>query len=170
MNFTTCYNMDWIQQTTQYCMLASNKSYQYWIIKYLRRRYKASICAWYDCRDKSLVIILIMHNYKYGMEIVRIHVKIINFPIDLLFRWNIIIKNSLLNQARTGLWPARDWFLEIAFVRDVSMLACMCVCLPPRLLITSGVIWCDIEPLWLVKQVLGVSLSFIWQLKSKRIV
>jgi len=42
--------------------------------------------------------------------------------------------------------------------------ACVCVCPPPMLLITSGVIWCDIELLWLVKQVLGVSLSFIWQL------
>jgi len=60
-----------------------------------------------------------------------------------------------LNQARAGQRPARDWFLEIAFVRDVSMLCvcvcacahvcvcvcvCMCVCPPPRLLITSGVI------------------------------
>jgi len=39
-----------------------------------------------------------------------------------------------LNQACAGLWPARNWFLEIAFVRDVSMLArararaCVCVC------------------------------------------
>jgi len=42
--------------------------------------------------------------------------------------------------------------------------ACVCVCPPPRLLITSGKIWCDVELLWLVKQVVGVSLSFIWQL------
>jgi len=32
-----------------------------------------------------------------------------------------------LNQARAGQSPARDWFLEITFVRDVSMLACVCV-------------------------------------------
>ena len=31
------------------------------------------------------------------------------------------------------------WFLEIIFVH-----ASMCVCLPSRALITSGVIWCDI--------------------------
>jgi len=31
-------------------------------------------------------------------------------------------------------------------------------------------IWCDIEPLWLVKQALGVSLSFIWQLKLWQII
>jgi len=28
---------------------------------------------------------------------------------------------SFLNQSRAGLRPARDWFLEIAFVRDVCM-------------------------------------------------
>jgi len=31
-----------------------------------------------------------------------------------------------LNQAHASLWPARNWFLEIAFVRDV----CMCVSAP----------------------------------------
>ena len=39
------------------------------------------------------------------------------------------------NQAHASLWPARAWFLEIAFVRNVSMCVCMraCVCPPPRL-------------------------------------
>jgi len=36
----------------------------------------------------------------------------------------------LLNQARAGLRLARDWFLEIAFVRDVSMCMCVCVSAP----------------------------------------
>ena len=31
---------------------------------------------------------------------------------------------------------------------------CLCVCPPPRLLITSGVIWRDIDSIRLVKQVL----------------
>ena len=31
---------------------------------------------------------------------------------------------------------------------------CLCVCPPPRLLITSGVIWSDMDPMRLVKQVL----------------
>ena len=35
---------------------------------------------------------------------------------------------SLLNQARASLRPARAWFLEIAFVREVSMRVCVCVC------------------------------------------
>jgi len=34
------------------------------------------------------------------------------------------------NQVRAGLGLARNWFLEIAFVRDVSMRVCVCVCLP----------------------------------------
>ena len=43
-----------------------------------------------------------------------------------------------LNQARAGRRPARAWFLEIAFVREVSMHVCVCVCVwmcvcpPPR--------------------------------------
>ena len=31
---------------------------------------------------------------------------------------------------------------------------CVCVCLRPRLLITSGVMWRDIDPIGLVKQAL----------------
>ena len=29
---------------------------------------------------------------------------------------------------------------------NVCMRVCLCVCPPPRLLITSGVMWCDIDP------------------------
>ena len=46
------------------------------------------------------------------------------------------------------------WFLEIALVRTVS------VCPPLRELITSGVIWCDIDRVRLIKQVHGFSLLF----------
>ena len=35
----------------------------------------------------------------------------------------------ILNQA---LWPARAWFLEIAFVQEVGMRVCVCVCVRPR--------------------------------------
>jgi len=45
-----------------------------------------------------------------------------------------VLLQLVLNQSRAGIWPARDWFLEIAFVSDV------CVRVPaPRLLITSDV-------------------------------
>ena len=61
----------------------------------------------------------------------------------------------LLNQARAGLRPARAWFLKIDPVRtSVCVCVCVCVCPPPRLLITSGVMWCDIDSRRLVKQVL----------------
>ena len=42
----------------------------------------------------------------------------------------------------------RAWFLEIVFVR-MSVCVCVfaCVCLPPRLLITSGVMWHDMDPI-----------------------
>ena len=34
-------------------------------------------------------------------------------------------------------------YLKIDFVWEVSMCVCVSVCPPPRLLITSGVMWCD---------------------------
>ena len=51
----------------------------------------------------------------------------------------------------------RAWFLEIALVRAS---VCGSVCPPPRPLITSGVIWCDIDRVRLVKQVLRLSPAF----------
>ena len=52
-------------------------------------------------------------------------------------------------------WPApvRAWFLEIVSVQT-SVCVFVCVCPPPRLLITSGVMWRDMDPMRLVKQVL----------------
>ena len=47
------------------------------------------------------------------------------------------------NQAPAGLWPACTWFLKIDPVRIVGMH--VCVCPRQRLLITSGVMWRDIE-------------------------
>ena len=67
---------------------------------------------------------------------------------------NVHIK-PFLNQERAGLWPARAWFLEIVSVRtSVCVCVCLCVCPPPRLLITSGVMWHDMDLIQLVKQVL----------------
>ena len=59
----------------------------------------------------------------------------------------------LLNQARTGHRPVCAWFLRIAFVRKclyACVFACVCVS-AQRLLITSGMMWCDIDPIQLVK-------------------
>ena len=40
-----------------------------------------------------------------------------------------------------GLWPAHAWFLKIDSVRtSVCVRVCVCVCPPPGLLITSGMI------------------------------
>ena len=78
------------------------------------------------------------------------------------------------------------WFLEIIFVR-ISVCVCVCVCVcvyvcvyvcecvcvsvsvsmcpPLRALITSGVIWCDIGRVWLVKpiiQLFSLLMSVNW--------
>ena len=55
---------------------------------------------------------------------------------------------SLLNQA-TMAEATCTWFLEIALVCTL-----VCVCLPSRALMTSGMIWCDIGCVRLIKQVL----------------
>ena len=49
---------------------------------------------------------------------------------------------NFLNQTRA----AEAWFLEIVLVRmSVYVCVCLSVCPPPKPLITSGVIWCDID-------------------------
>ena len=59
---------------------------------------------------------------------------------------------KFLNQACTGRRPAGAWFLKIV---SVQMSACVFVHVSaPRLLITSGMMWCDMDPIRLVKQVL----------------
>ena len=54
-----------------------------------------------------------------------------------LFPCNPYSLPFLLNQA-CGQRPARAWFLEIAFVREVGMRVCsfVCMCVRPRLLET----------------------------------
>ena len=62
------------------------------------------------------------------------------------------IKLSLfLNQMCAGLQLAHIWFLNIALSANVSMCVYVCVCPPPRLLITSGMMWYDIDPICLVE-------------------
>ena len=61
-----------------------------------------------------------------------------------------VVTNIFLNQARAGRRPARAWFLEIDPVRErlyVCLRVCVCVCPPLRLLITSGVMWRDMDPI-----------------------
>ena len=67
-----------------------------------------------------------------------------------------MFKIVFLNQVHAGRRPARAWFLKIDPVLIVSMRACVRVCVCPRLRlsITSGVMWRDIDLIWLVKQVL----------------
>ena len=64
----------------------------------------------------------------------------------------------LFNQVCAGHRPVHAWFFRIASVRKclyacvfACVFACVCVCPPPRLLITSGMMWCDIDPIQLVK-------------------
>ena len=74
--------------------------------------------------------------------------------------WPFCEENWMVsNQAHTGLWLVCAWLLKIIFVQKsvsvhVCMCVCVCVCPPPRLLITSGMMWRDMDTIRLVKQVL----------------
>ena len=48
--------------------------------------------------------------------------------------------------------PGAPGFLKLFLCGRLYV--CLCVCPPPKLLITSGVIWHDMDPIRLVKQVL----------------
>ena len=75
------------------------------------------------------------------------------------YYYTAIYPGGFLNQARGRRLYA--WFLEIVLVH-VSVCVCVClsVCPPPRPLITSGVIWCGIDLVRLVKQVLQLFPAF----------
>ena len=71
-------------------------------------------------------------------------------------------KVLLLNQARMACRPLVPGFLKLLwFVHQyVCICVCVSVCSPRGALITSGVIWCDIGRVRLVKQVLRLSPAF----------
>ena len=82
-----------------------------------------------------------------------------------MFLFKTVILYHYINNDYTRYNICSTWFLRIAFVRGclyaclcvcVSVCVCVCVCVvcvrvcvhvPPRLLITSGMIWCDIDPI-----------------------
>jgi len=52
-----------------------------------------------------------------------------NSCVMFCIKQQIFIILFFLNQARAGQRPARAWFLEITFVRDVCMRVCVCACM-----------------------------------------
>ena len=64
------------------------------------------------CKE-SVILLQLLHKYKYVTRSVKIH--------------HVSAQESLrfLNQVRAGRRPARTWFLEIAFVQEVSMRMCV---------------------------------------------
>ena len=59
--------------------------------------------------------------------------------------------HTFLNQVHAGCGRRVAGFLKLLLC---GLSVCVCVCPPPRLLIISGVMWHDIDPIQLVQQVL----------------
>ena len=93
---------------------------------------------------------LILHNHYYYVCMMNVIIIIIHAYIDFISfkegRLNSLITSNfqhyfLLTQASIS----HAWFCKIALSVYVCMRVCLCVhvCPPPRLLITSGMMWCD---------------------------
>ena len=88
--------------------------------------------------------------------------------VDLKFfpNTNMLLKVDFLNQACTTFGCTRlvSWN---CLDSHIGMCGCVSVCPPPRTLLTSGVIWCDIGRVRLVKQISRLFPAFnyfIWHL------
>ena len=124
----------------------------------------------YSRNVKSFFSVFIIQHFNEASQCwhIRLFTYVSNVAVDTtrLTYCYYFIPTTFLNQACTGHLPVHAWFLEIALVHTSEYL---CVCPPPRPLITSGMIWCDIDSVWLVKQVLRLFPAlncFIWLLPS----
>ena len=91
--------------------------------------------------------IIIVHTTQTSMLCHTVGVLTIMLMVCLV---TPVSKLMLLNQACTGHGLAHAWYLEIDLVRDVRVCLCVCICVYvhplPRLVITSGVMWHDMDP------------------------
>ena len=126
-------------------------------------------CATYICGLKSFVAVIYKHLFSKN-----IFSTTNRWNFLTVYFWEIVFLSKifqLLNQAHPDCRSTHAWFLKIALV-CVSVCMCMCVCVcvsALRALINSGVIQCDIDRVWLVKQVLRLFPAFncfIWHLPS----
>ena len=69
----------------------------------------------------------------------------------------------MLNLACTSCRLTCFWFLKIA----LSVCVCVCVCPLSRLLLTSGVMWHDMNFIWLVEQTLQVFMAAVISIVSR---
>ena len=69
-------------------------------------------------------------------------------------------KLTIFKPGACGFQPLAPGFLKLLWSAYQYARVCVFVCPPPRTLITSGVIWCDIGHVLLVKQVLRLSPAF----------
>ena len=89
----------------------------------------------------------------------------------LAFTYSIVVgennNNSIFKPGACSLWPRMPGFLKLLWFMHRHV--CVSVCPPQRPLITSGMIWCGIDRVWLVKQALWLFPAFnyfMWHLPS----
>ena len=89
-----------------------------------------------ECVNWLWLLELISYSYNAGVSIGQSQGWILITKISYIATWVI---TYFLNQVHTGQRPVHAWFLGIHFVHD------MCISLH---------MWHDMDPVWLVKQVL----------------
>ena len=75
-------------------------------------------------------------------------------------RSSILQTYCLTFKPGAGLRPMRTWFLKIVS-EQTSVCVFMCVCPPQRLLITSGVMWCHMDPIRLVNKFYSCNMATV---------
>ena len=93
-------------------------------VQHLCARY-AKPCPHFDIR--SVVDNLLMHSLP-------------DMILIMYFTWP-----CFLNQVHASHRQVRAWFLKIDPLQNIGMRVYVCVCPHPRLLLTSGVMWCDMD-------------------------
>ena len=83
-------------------------------------------------------------------------------PLYFIF-WSGLILSIVfcMGASKTNgcVWPAHTWFLKITSVQE-SLYACLRVCPSPRLPLTSGIMWRNMDPTGLVKQALRLYICY----------
>ena len=114
--------------------------------------FSVKLLSWKLYLDRLISISISKGNkFEYGVVIYDLGIAESKSTVYYLFLLKFFLYiNFFLNQVRTGLLKIEPvWIVYMRACACVCVCVCVCVCmyvcLPPRLLITSGLMWCDMD-------------------------